>query len=98
MNKFSLIIPAFNEAGSIKNTLANLQSALAGLEYEIIVIDDCSTDQTAEILKNISGIKVITQPYNKGYGAALKIGARAAQFDWLLTFDADGQQIGRAHV
>lgn len=92
--KLSVIVPVYNEADVIENVLANLKKELAVLNleaYEIMVVNDCSTDATLEKISRITEIKIINQPYNKGNGAALKIGARQAQFDWILTFDADGQ-------
>ncbi len=62
-----------------------------GVEYEIIAVNDASTDGSKEILENIPWVKVINHPYNKGYGASLKIGARHSQYEWLLFFDGDGQ-------
>lgn len=90
----SIIIPIFNEAETIKNVISGLQKELLNLNlsnHEILVINDCSTDKTAEILKTIENIKIIHQPYNKGYGAALKLGAKNAEYDWLMFYDADGQ-------
>ncbi|HPA25383.1 MAG TPA: glycosyltransferase family 2 protein [bacterium] len=90
----SILIPVFNEAETIKSVISGLQNELLNLNltnYEILVINDCSTDATAEILKTIENIKIITQPYNKGYGAALKTGAKQAVYDWLMFYDADGQ-------
>ena len=49
------------------------------------------TDKSKEILEKISGLRLINHPYNKGNGASVKTGAKNAKFDWLLTFDADGQ-------
>lgn len=108
--QISIIIPAYNEAENIKEVINNLKSKLYNLNFgnfEIIVINDASTDDTKNILQNIENdssadipqncgmiakaIKIINHPYNKGYGAALKTGARAAKYDWILTFDADGQ-------
>lgn len=90
----SIIIPAYNEAESLESVIAGLKQELTKLvleNYEIIVVNDGSTDKTVEILMQIEGIKVKSHPYNKGYGAALKTGAVAARFNWLLFFDAEGQ-------
>lgn len=91
--KFSIIIPAYNEEVAIKSVLQELKDYLNEKKYqnEIIVVDDGSTDQTNEILKNFEGIKFISHPYNKGYGASLKTGIKNAEYDWLLWYDADGQ-------
>ena len=90
----SIIVPCYNEADNIYNILNNLKTKLFNLNlenFEILVINDGSTDNTKNILENTQDIKIINHPYNKGYGAAIKTGARAARYDWILTFDADGQ-------
>jgi len=90
----SIIVPVFNEAGTIKNVVVNLKNELGFLDlvnFEIIIINDASTDNTAQILSEIENTRIITHPYNKGYGAALKTGAREARYDWLMFYDADGQ-------
>ncbi len=96
--KISAVVPVYNEESTIEESLNNLINCLSRLktnkkitDYEIIVINDASADKTTEILEKIDGIKGITHFYNKGYGASLKSGARTAQYDYLLFFDADGQ-------
>jgi len=91
--KLSIIIPIFNEEGAIAQVINGLINELGrlDLEYELIAVNDGSTDGSKEILENITGIRLINHPYNKGYGASLKTGARNAKFDWLLFFDGDGQ-------
>jgi glycosyltransferase involved in cell wall biosynthesis len=84
----SVVIPAMNEAGAIASVLADLQGAATW--HEIIVVDDGSTDGTGDIAK-AAGARVIRHPYNKGNGAAVKTGIRAATGEWLLIVDADGQ-------
>lgn len=91
--EFSVIIPAFNEAETIEKFLKNLQQVLSDINsiYEIIVVDDGSTDKTCSIISSISGIKIIRHPYNKGNGAAVKTGIQNAQGEKLVIIDADGQ-------
>lgn len=92
--KVSFIIPAYNEEEIAPKTvkeLKNFLNQLNGIEFEMIVVNDGSTDRTGEFLKEIEGIKLINHPYNKGYGASLKTGIRNAKFDWVFFFDADGQ-------
>jgi glycosyltransferase involved in cell wall biosynthesis len=60
-----------------------------GWEFEIIVVDDGSVDDTAKAAA-AAGVRVIRHPTNRGYGAALKRGIAAAQYDWILITDADG--------
>jgi glycosyltransferase involved in cell wall biosynthesis len=88
----SIIIPAYNEAGIIGQTITNLKLALEqiGEIFEIIVVNDGSSDATAEEAAK-TGVKVINHPYNKGYGAAVKSGVKEAQYNWLGFYDADGQ-------
>lgn len=90
----SIVIPVYNEAPGVLNVITSLKNELASLglnNYEIIAVNDASKDNSKNILESIFGIKIINQPYNKGYGACLKTGARQAKYDWLLFFDADGQ-------
>ena len=84
----SVIIPAFNEADSIGPVLGALGDA--GAWREILVVDDGSTDGTAERAR-AAGARVITHPYNKGNGAAVKSGIRAASGEFILIMDGDGQ-------
>lgn len=91
--ELSVIIPAYNEEETIEKFLKNLQQILSGTDrtFEIIVIDDGSTDNTSSIAGNVSEVKVIRHPYNKGNGAAVKAGIMNAQGEKLVVIDADGQ-------
>ena len=84
----SIIIPAKNEAASLRTLLPEIQAQMP--DAEIIVINDGSTDDTAEICRQY-GAKVVTHPYGMGNGAAVKAGARVAQGETLVFMDADGQ-------
>jgi glycosyltransferase involved in cell wall biosynthesis len=91
---YSVIIPCFNEGQAIHEVVTNLNGFLAQhseAPYEIIVVDDCSTDNTPEMLKSLEGIKVLRHPINRGYGASIKTGIRAARGVFVATYDGDGQ-------
>jgi len=87
--KLSIIIPAYNEKESIEKVINELKE-ITNQEYEIIVVNDGSTDQTEKILGNIENIKLINHPKNRGYGAALKSGIKKAQGEYILIIDGDG--------
>jgi len=96
MNKqLSVIVPTYNEERAITQTIEKLKKQLGALnlDYEIIAVNDASTDKTKEILEKISGIQIVHHAYNRGYGASLKTGIEKAKFNSLLFFDADGQHI-----
>ena len=88
----SIVIPAYNEARAIGPTLEQIQAVTseAGLECEIIVVDDGSTDGTADEVVQYQKVRLIQHPHNKGYGATLKTGIRQARHDTILIIDADG--------
>lgn len=86
--KISIVLPAKNEAGAIGQTIVNIQQL--NIANEIIVVNDGSTDNTKDIAEK-AGAKVISHPYSKGNGAAIKTGARHASGDIIVFMDADGQ-------
>ena len=86
----SVIIPCFNEVKTLNVLLAAVKEC--GVEdLEIIIVDDCSTDGTRELLKNLNDdtIKVLYHDFNKGKGAALRTGFRSATGDICIVQDAD---------
>ncbi len=84
----SIVVPAFNEARGIGAVVTALASA--GSWHEIIVVDDGSTDATAERAA-AAGAVVVKHPYNKGNGAAVKSGIRRATGEFVMIVDGDGQ-------
>lgn len=89
--QISVIIPAYNEAKVIATTIRQVQEYLAQnfTSHEIIVVDDKSTDGTLEIIKNITGVKVLRNLKNHGKGYSVARGMLAGQGDYLLFMDAD---------
>jgi len=89
---FSLILPVYNEEDGVEATLDRIQETLksSGCNYEILVINDGSTDGTRTILQSRTDIKVIEHNRNRGYGAALKTGIRYAKHPLIVITDADG--------
>ena len=88
MASISVVIPARNEAESIGPLVSRIRELHP--QFEVIVVDDGSTDNTAEVAKS-AGATLISHPYSKGNGAAIKNGARAAKGDLLIFMDGDGQ-------
>lgn len=90
----SIILPARNEAAGLAMTLPRLRQMYPNAE--LIVVDDGSTDQTAQIAE-AEGARVLRSPYGMGNGAAIKRGTRAATGEILVFMDADGQH-GAEHI
>lgn len=88
--KPSVIIPAYNEEGAIYQVLDNFKKNNLFEKYEVVIVDDGSTDDTVKIASNYP-VKIVTHEVNKGYGASLKSGIRKSQGDLILTMDSDGQ-------
>lgn len=90
-NDVSVIIPAYNEEKSIAQTLDEIRKVLLenNFNYEIIVVNDGSTDDTGKIALK-KGARTITHDFNHGYGAAIKAGVRQSNYDIVLITDADG--------
>lgn len=93
---FSLVIPVYNEEDIVDLTLDQLHSIFqaAGCQYELVVVNDGSTDRTAAILQtrweSRRDIRLFEHARNRGYGAALKTGIRQAKYDLIVITDADG--------
>ncbi|MFX0036720.1 MAG: glycosyltransferase family 2 protein, partial [Candidatus Hermodarchaeota archaeon] len=87
---FSVIIPLYNEENTIKNVIQRIPNHQ---QYEIIIVDDGSTDNSIKKVQEINNraIKIIKHEKNQGYGAAILTGFEHAIGDILITLDSDGQ-------
>lgn len=90
MGTISVVIPAYNEEAGLEQVVRGLQACLqAGpWPHEIIVVDDGSVDRTPEVARDL-GVRVVRHAANRGYGAALKSGIRAAAGEHVLICDGD---------
>lgn len=91
----SVVIPVFNEAEAIESLLLEASEEFKGSSAEFIVIDDQSTDGSAEAVERVIAaghpVRLIRHPHRAGKSAALRTGAIAARSLWIATMDGDGQ-------
>jgi glycosyltransferase involved in cell wall biosynthesis len=90
----SVVVPIYNEAFTLSSTLDELIPYCRERNWELILVNDGSTDATPDILKQIEGspgLRVLNHKLNRGYGGALKTGLLAVHTPYTVTFDADGQ-------
>ncbi len=90
----SIIIPAYNEAESLKVFMPKILEFCSENNFELIIVDDGSKDDTKQVCMEYQGqsnFTLISYRVNKGYGGAIKTGVREAKTDYLITIDADGQ-------
>ena len=85
--KISVVIPTMNEEESIGQVLDDVNKALSGRDYEVLIVDTNSTDKTREIARS-KGARVVDEP-RRGYGRAYKTGFEEANGDIIATLDAD---------
>ncbi len=96
--KYSIVLPVYNEETIIPTTIGRIIEVFVqkDLDWEVVTVDDGSSDKSYEVLKEMESefpqsMKVIHQPYNKGNGAAIKAGIKAASGDYIICMDIDGQ-------
>ncbi len=92
----SVVIPVFNEADNIATLAAEIRAALDGeCVYEVIFVDDCSSDDTPQRLAELRGshpqFRHIRHLCNSGQSTAVRNGVKAARMEWVVTLDGDGQ-------
>lgn len=95
VEQLTLVIPSHNEAASLPSVLRECWADRPrGVAFEILVIDDASTDDTPELLEELQAefpIRVIRNPVSRGFGGALKVGIANTRTPWIAFTDADGQ-------
>jgi len=92
MDMISIIIPVYNEEGAIGDDLDTIIQTMStsDVPWEIIVVDDGSTDASVEIVRQREGVRLIQHPYNRGTGAARTTGLQHARGDVIAMTDGDG--------
>ena len=87
----SVVVPVYNEEDSVEKVLDQIHTVMGatGEDYELIVVNDGSTDRSGEVLAGRTDVTVLSHPGNEGYGRALKTGISAARGEWIAILDAD---------
>ncbi|WP_270508018.1 glycosyltransferase family 2 protein [Eubacterium limosum] len=94
MNKVLMIVPSYNEELNLKTVANDIKENFS--EADILFINDCSKDDTLNVIKSIEGVSYLDLPINLGYSYAVQTGLKyAAQedYDYLIQFDGDGQHL-----
>ena len=91
--KLSIVIPIYNEAATILDLLTLVAAVNIGMDKELVLVDDCSTDGSRDVLKNVAAAhpewQILFHEVNQGKGAALRTGFAAATGDFVIIQDAD---------
>lgn len=91
----SVVVPAFNEAENVENLASEIAKALSDMPYEMIFIDDASTDDTKAVLTDMKSrfphLRVLSHRQNSGQSRGVRSGVRAARAAIIATLDSDGQ-------
>ena len=87
----SVVVPVFNEEENVSILQSELRAALSGLDYEIVFVDDGSTDRSAEKIETAPNIRILRFERNTGQSAALYAGIRAARGETIVMIDGDLQ-------
>lgn len=90
----SVVVPAYNEADSLREFFPRLVEFCESRGYRVVIVDDGSGDDTAEVLAGFAdrpAVQIVSNKVNRGYGGALKAGIDVVETDYLVTIDADGQ-------
>ena len=85
----SIVIPAYNEEKRLEDTLKKIISFMENQDYEIIVVDDCSTDETHRMLEDMKNIKIVRNEKNLGFVESCNIGAKASTGKYLFFLNND---------
>ena len=92
-NETLVVIPAYNEAKRIPVTLDDLRGIASKIDFDVLVVNDGSTDRTAELARS-AGVPCLSLPFHSGYGTALQAGYKYAvrkDYRYMIQVDADGQ-------
>lgn len=94
--ELSVVIPVYNEADNIRPLASEIHAALvADPPYEIVLVDDGSTDGTGDVLAELSAgdarVRCVQHSQNRGQSTAIRTGVKAARSEWIVTLDGDGQ-------
>lgn len=91
----SIIIPVYNEEGALPLVLPDVMDFVIRNGYHLIMVNDGSKDRSLQVLEQFTNhydhYKIVSHKLNKGYGGAIKSGILAAETDYVITIDADGQ-------